>query len=190
MISKDNMKSNIQGIDQVENRSDRLMDEKLTSACCNTDECQVQGEECCIDDVRVTTQKLVRIFQMFERDQIKVHGFTTSQCYCLLELRNKDGMPMNDLSVKMNLNSSTMTRIVDTLVRDGYIDREKDLQDRRIVIVKLTAKGEASANELSQHLDAYYSNILSHLPVGEIDEVFRSVSHLIAAFEKANPNCC
>ncbi len=178
MSSKDNNKSNT------------IIEDKLENVSCDAEKCQVQGEECCIDDVRVTTQKLVRIFQMFERDQIKVHGFTTSQCYCLLELRNKDGMPMNDLSVKMNLNSSTMTRIVDTLVRDGYIDREKDQQDRRIVIVKLTAKGEASANELSQHLDAYYSNILSHLPVGEIDEVFRSVSHLIAAFEKANPNCC
>lgn len=149
-----------------------------------------QDDSCCVDDVRETTQRLVRIFQMFERDQIKIHGFTSTQCYSLLALQNTDGLTMNDLSVKMNLNSSTMTRIVDTLVKNGYLERDRDLTDRRIVIVKLTPEGENSAALLSTQLNDYYNNILKHLPQGKIDEVFTAVSYLIEAFEKANPNCC
>ena len=43
-------------------------------------------DNCCIDEVGFVMQKLVRVFQLFERDEIKTYGFTTSQCYTILEL--------------------------------------------------------------------------------------------------------
>lgn len=151
---------------------------------------QVNMENCCIEDVSETIQKMVRVFQLFERDQIKVYNFTTTQCYCLLELSKTEGLTMNELSSKMNLDSSTMTRIVDKLVRDKYIFRKRLNSDKRVVKVQLTSKGFESAQNLSKSLNEYYEKIIVNLPVGRVQEVLDASALLLIAFEKANPNCC
>ena len=147
-------------------------------------------ENCCIDEVGLMIQKLVRVFQLFERDQIKIHGFTTTQCYTILELYKSGSLTMNELSEKMNLNSSTMTRILDNLVRDKYISRDKDESDRRIVLVSLTDSGRRAAQSLDIAVKEYYKKIIQNIPEGQVDDVLKSVNILQEAFEKANPNCC
>jgi len=155
--------------------------------------CKLNGisdNDCCINEVGEMVQKLVRVFQLFERDQIKVNGFTTSQCYTILELYKNNQLSMNDLSDKMNLNNSTMTRILDNLVRDKYIKREKSEEDRRIVIVSLTDSGIEVAEKLNGVLTEYYRKIIANIPEGEVENILNSVGILLNAFDKANPNCC
>lgn len=146
--------------------------------------------DCCIDEVGATVQRLVRVMQLFERDQIKPFGFTTSQCYVLIELNKAYKLTMHEISEKMNLSTSTMTRIVNNLVRDGFVRRVKDENDRRIVYVSLTEKGLDVANELQLSIKDYYRKIVTYLPNGEVEDVLNAVSLLVNAFEKANPNCC
>lgn len=148
------------------------------------------SDNCCIDEVGEMIQNLVRVFQLFERDQIKVHGFTTTQCYTLLEISKSGSLSMNEISEKMNLNSSTMTRILDKLVRDKYILRCKDESDKRIVIVSLTEKGIEAVSKLNNSVKAYYKRIIENIPKGQVEEILKSVNILQKAFEKANPNCC
>lgn len=150
----------------------------------------ISSDNCCVDEVGIVIQKLVRVFQLFERDQIKIHGFTSSQCYTLLEVSKADGLTMNELSDNMKLNTSTMTRVLDVLVRDGYISRERDETDRRVVIVRLTDKGQETSAKLSEAVNEYYKSIIKNIPEGQIDEVLKSVKILLKAFDKVNPNCC
>lgn len=155
----------------------------------NSDCCAV-NDTCCVDEVGDMVRKLVRMFQLFERDQIKVHGFTTTQCYTLLEIDKSGSIPMNALSEKMNLNSSTMTRILDNLVRDGYIVRQKSPEDRRLVLVALSDKGKTSAKQLNASVNGYYKKVIESIPEGRLEEVLKSADLLVHAFEKSNPNCC
>ncbi|BCN31036.1 MarR family winged helix-turn-helix transcriptional regulator [Anaeromicropila herbilytica] len=150
----------------------------------------IPDNNCCVDEVGLIIQKLVRVFQVFERDEIKAYGFTTSQCYTMLELYRCESLTMNELSDKMNLNSSTMTRILDNLVRDKYISRNKDQSDRRVVIVSLTDAGQEVAKKLDTTVKAYYKKVIANIPEGQVEEVLKSVNILQKAFEKANPNCC
>lgn len=159
------------------------------NGCCTNESGKITPDEnCCVDEVGEMVQKLVRMFQLFERDQIKVHGFTSSQCYSLLEILKSGSLTMNELSDRMNLDSSTMTRVIDKLVRDELINRERDEADRRIVLVALTEKGKEAALMLNSSVNEYYKKITANLPEGTIDEVLRAVSILIKAFEIANPN--
>jgi DNA-binding MarR family transcriptional regulator len=167
-----------------------MSEEKLIKCCEASSEEIVRDENCCIDEVGEMVQKLVRMFQLFERDQIKVHGFTGSQCYSLIEILRSGSLTMNELSDKMNLDTSTMTRVIDKLVRDELIKRERDEADRRIVLVALTEKGKEAATMLNSSVNEYYKKIISSIPEGTMDEVLRAVSVLLKAFEKANPNCC
>lgn len=147
-------------------------------------------DDCCIDEVGFMMQKLVKVFQLFERNEIKTYGFTTSQCNTILGLYKFGALTMNELSEKMNLNSSTMTRILNNLVRDKYISRDKDEFDRRIVIVSLTDTGRDVAKKIDITLKAYYKKIIANIPEGQVEDVLKSVNILQKAFERANPNCC
>jgi len=148
------------------------------------------GSECCVDEVGDMVKRLVRVFQLFERDQIKLFGVTTSQCYCLLELKKSERLTMYELSQRMNLNTSTMTRIVDNLVRDELIERKRDGKDRRIVVIMLTEKGRETSDRLNSSINLYYKKIIENIPEGHLNSILDSVSILLRAFEAANPNCC
>jgi MarR family transcriptional regulator, organic hydroperoxide resistance regulator len=160
--------------------------------CCQTGELPevLNDDNCCVEEVGEVVQKLVRVLQMFERDQVKIYGFTSTQCYVLLEILKVKSLTMNELSDKLNLNTSTMTRVIDNLVRDEYIKRTRDENDRRIVLVSLTDKGNEAAMTLNESVNNYYKKIIASLPQGEVESVLNSVNILLDAFRKANPNCC
>jgi len=145
---------------------------------------------CCVDEVGETVKRIVRNFQMLERDQVKKLGFTMSQTYCLIELLENKSLTMQELSGKMNLSTSTITRVVDKLVRDKYIVRQRSQEDRRVVVASLSEKGLESAKEVQASINAYYEEITRHLPKNKVDEVLSAVSLLMDAFESSNPNCC
>lgn len=52
-----------------------------------------------------------------------------------------------ELAEAAGVTRATMTGLVDTLERDGYVKREPDPADRRTISVRLTAKGEQFLNE-------------------------------------------
>lgn len=153
--------------------------------------CDMENNDtCCVEEVGEVVQKLVRMLQMFEKDQVKPYGFTTTQCYVLLEILKVHSLTMNELSDRLNLNTSTMTRVIDNLVRDELIIRTRDEIDRRIVLVSLSTKGKEEAQELLQSVNNYYKKIIAGIPDGEVTNVLNSVNILLDAFRKANPNCC
>lgn len=163
-----------------------MVDQNNCSTCTNEEDQYL----CCVNEVGDTVKRIVRNFQMLERDQVKRLGFTMSQSYCLIELLQNESLTMQELSSKMNLSTSTMTRVVDKLVRDKYIVRQRSQQDRRVVEVSLSEKGKTSALEVQTNINAYYAEITRNLPKNKVDEVLDAVSLLMDAFESANPNCC
>ncbi len=52
-----------------------------------------------------------------------------------------------ELAGAANVTRATMTGLVDTLERDGFVKREPDQDDRRMMSVRLTARGERFLRE-------------------------------------------
>ena len=140
----------------------------------------------CVEDIGLLLQRTVRICQLFEREQIKIHGFTSSQCYILLEILKSGPLTINEISTRMNLEISTITRIMDNLVRDQLLVRNRLLHDKRVVEAALTDKGLLAANKLRAGISDYYKNVISHLPPGHVREVMSAVELLLTAVEQAN----
>lgn len=145
--------------------------------------------DCCLEELGEVVQNLVRTLQIFERGKLTRHGFTMSQCYTLFNLQSNT-LTMNQISEKMNLDTSTMTRIVGTLERDGYLVRERWSEDRRVIKVSLTSKGRQAVIELTEEVKQFYQQILQALPEGQVDNVLDSVTMLLRAFEQVRPFCC
>lgn len=162
----------------------------MTEKICSTSETEDERYLCCMDEIGEMIKRMVRNFQLMEKNHIKPLGFTMTQCYCLIEIFDHENLTMLELSERMKLNSSTMTRIVDKLVRDQYIRRDRSQSDRRIVIVNLTEKGLEAASQAKKVITDYYKHITYTLPKGSVEDILDSVSKLMDSFEESYPGCC
>ncbi len=73
---------------------------------------------------------------------------------------------------------STPTKAMDRLVKKGYIVRETDPNDRRLVVAKLTKQGEIASKQLTKNrhelLSSYLKNI-SKEQVEKLDEILDEI---------------
>jgi DNA-binding MarR family transcriptional regulator len=128
--------------------------------------------------------KMIRSFVAFERHEIFCCGVTMSQCSTIMAIGRGGKMTMNALSEWMSLATSTMTRIVDNLVRDGYIERTQDDQDRRVVHVSLTEKGKEMYQVIHGIYHDYHQRIVDNIPADQLHKVVESLQMLREAIEK------
>lgn len=117
-------------------------------------------------------------------------NITGSQGYTLLAIPEGDSISVNDLSLKMKLASSTMTRMVDQLVQCGLVERQPDAEDRRIVRVRLTEQGGPARTLLHSSLQGFFSQVLQAVPEGERETMLRSLETLNQAIMVTLKSCC
>jgi len=142
------------------------------------------------DDIQQLTYDLVRYNAVCDRVCVDELGVTASQGYILLALPETGSLTMNDLSLKMKLANSTMTRMADQLIQKKMITREADLDDRRIVRVRLTEQGQAVKTHLRQVMQELFSQILADIPVDEQEQVVHSLKTLKQAIVNTLKTCC
>lgn len=75
-------------------------------------------------------------------------GLTVSQFGVLESLYHLGPMHQNELGQKILKSSGNMTLVIDNLCKRGYVERQRDTQDRRYIQVHLTDVGRALIEEL------------------------------------------
>jgi DNA-binding MarR family transcriptional regulator len=68
-------------------------------------------------------------------------GATMAMAFTLLSIE-KNGTPATKLGPMMGMESTSLTRILNSLEQQGYIERMADPKDKRKAIVHLTNKGK------------------------------------------------
>ncbi len=100
-------------------------------------------------DFHAAVSELVRVYQFRDRDRICCHDISVTQCYALEVLLMQGPMRSQALAAALHLDKSTTTRVVDALVRKGYVERLADAEDARAVRLRVTRKGR----QLHQRID-------------------------------------
>ncbi len=136
------------------------------------------------------TYDLVRYAGICDRVCTEELNITGSQGYTLLAIPDGESISMNDLSQRMKLASSTMTRMVDQLVQKGMVDRQPDVEDRRVVRVRLTKGGAQAKKQLQETLTAVFTRVLEEIPEGERAHTIRSLETLNQAIRSTLNACC
>jgi DNA-binding MarR family transcriptional regulator len=133
---------------------------------------------------------LIRSLSLLDRDQKVCCGVTVSQCCTVETLAQRGTLSMNKLSEEMGVAISTMTRVVDILVRDGVVARKGGREDRRRVYVQLTDKGAQLALRLRSCADEYGKLILCQVPPEERRSVLKALSLLNDAINRVRRGDC
>ncbi|MBD0383841.1 MarR family transcriptional regulator [Paenibacillus sedimenti] len=114
-------------------------------------------------DLRHNVQKFIRLFGLLEQN-VTPCGFnlSPSQVFSLQEL--EDGiLTIGELADRLFLERSTVSRLIDTLVKGGFVNRNLNEENRREVLVSLTDKGRRSLEKVHEQSIQYYRSILDEL---------------------------
>lgn len=102
-----------------------------------------------------------RVFSRKLRDhEIEINP---AQGRILFVLWREDGIPIRDLAKRTALGKSTLTSMLDRLEASGHILRERSVDDRRVILVRRTAKdraAQAAYEAVSKAMsDIYYEGL-------------------------------
>jgi DNA-binding MarR family transcriptional regulator len=91
-----------------------------------------------------------------------IHGFRTGiagdevidlsfpQIMMLMELQRSGTCSMGELSKRLRITQGVATRMVDRLLEKDMVERERDTDDRRVVLVTPTKKGSGIALDIEK----------------------------------------
>jgi len=93
---------------------------------------------------------LVRGLRLLTSVEALGQEFSFSQTMILQALMMRRESRMNDLARFLGLSKANASGLVDRLVKKGLIEREHGVEDRRVVFVRLTPRGQTVARGLSK----------------------------------------
>ncbi len=73
---------------------------------------------------------------------LAAYGLTPSQFEILTILSEEGEIPLNRVSERLCCACSNVTGLVDHLERDGLVKRRRSQEDRRVILLSLTEKGQ------------------------------------------------
>ncbi len=99
-------------------------------------------------------------------------GLKQSECVLLVMLSlnladNPDSMTVTAISELLNITPAGVTHLINPLEELGCLERLRDANDRRIVLISLTEKGRKMAESFMNELRAKLTGLVDHL--GEED---------------------
>ena len=110
-------------------------------------------------------------------------GLTLSQVQLLLSVPFTS-ISMTDLSKTLGIDNSTLTRNLNKLEKNDFVQRNKDDYDGRIYNVTLSKKGLKQKDKIESQLNDFSYKLLSALSHEDRQTVFESLEKLSWAFTK------
>ena len=84
----------------------------------------------------------------------------------------------NELAKLVHVKPGSVSQVLARLERDGLIQRHRDQQDHRLVVVSLTEKGLNKHQELDLERKQFVNALLSKLGIDDCQDLLR-ISHLM-----------
>jgi MarR family 2-MHQ and catechol resistance regulon transcriptional repressor len=120
---------------------------------------------------------LVRVYQFRDRDRICCHDVSVTQCYALETLVEHAPLRLSDLAERLFLDKSTTSRVVNALIRKGYVDQKPEAQDRRALSLTPTRAGRQLCSRITVSLveqqKALLEDMSPEVRAGVIDVIRR-----------------
>ncbi|MEO1619740.1 MAG: MarR family transcriptional regulator, partial [Cyanobacteria bacterium J06632_3] len=110
---------------------------------------------------------------------------SVAEAHALIELTKVVLLSQGELSQRLDLEKSTVSRLVSSLDRRGWIRRDRNPADRRIVEIQLTDAGKQTAAALSAARQAKFNKVLSAIPTDRQDDVIDALNILVEAIRES-----
>ena len=110
---------------------------------------------------------------------------SVAEAHALMELTQVVSLSQGELSQRLCLEKSTVSRMVGSLDRKDWIKRDRNPADRRIVEIQLTDVGKQTAATLSAARQVKFDKVLSAIPRDRQDDVIEALDILVEAIRES-----
>ena len=107
-----------------------------------------------------------------------------SHFYILTTLYRKKVLSSGNLAKSLDVRNSTITSLVDRLVKLSLVKRRRDERDRRVVLVELTDKGKKLTEKLLTLRKERLKEIVKELPEEKVKEIYESIKRVKEILKK------
>ena len=108
-----------------------------------------------------------------------------SRIKALYAFRGQDSSTMTELADNIGAKLPSMTMMIDNLAEEGLVERARDEQDRRKVIVRLTDKGHRIREEFLEQRKQIAQQLFAKLSKEDEQELMLLLARVCDILEKA-----
>ena len=136
-------------------------------------------------DLRVlqALRQIIRAVDLHSRQLLRQHKITGPQLIILLTVEKYELVTVSALAGHIHLSPSTVIGILDRLETKGFIRRERDPRDRRLVQVSLTEQGKVLASNAPSPLQDTLSEAMGKLPETELLLIAESLERIVGLMQ-------
>jgi DNA-binding MarR family transcriptional regulator len=109
-------------------------------------------------------RRIVRALRLFDREAEKRLGLSGAQVFVLENLKDEDGISINELADRTHTHQSSVSVVVQKLVALKLVERSTPKSDARKVLLSLTKKGNRLLASAPQAAQARLIATLAELP--------------------------
>jgi DNA-binding MarR family transcriptional regulator len=139
-----------------------------------------------MEQFRAKLREIERAVWIQTKSEALCCGVTLPQCHAIMEIGAAGELNLKDLSSRLGLDKSTLSRTVESLVQDGLAERTPGREDRRATVIRLNEKGRDARDRINSTWNRICRNMFRGVPREKHDQLIESVS-LIA---ELLASCC
>src|SRR5688500_5213492 len=125
-------------------------------------------------EIRLTINMVLvaRRWRSLLDERLRALGQSSARMEALAAIFNSPSRSAQvDIAKRLRIEGPTMTRMLDTLEKDGLVERLPDPTDRRSKQLRLTPAGERVLEEVFEVVDDLRDRLIDGLPEDRIDEL-------------------
>lgn len=130
------------------------------------------------------TFKLLASCHEKEERLAKSHNLTQAEFRCLKSIQEGEIINNREISSRLKLSASRLTRIIDGLVQKGYVVREIDPADRRNMRLYLSPRGVEFVRKMNEDYVEIHKEILKNIEENQHRPLITAMTQLLTALEK------
>lgn len=137
------------------------------------------------NDILIKIRKIVRSVDIESKKIQKEYGVSIPQVLCLNFLHDSPNYQATQGEIRkfLNLNSSTVSGIINRLEKKGYLARLPKTGDKRVVNIALTSAGDTLLDRIPALLHEQLSSKLQKLEPSELEKVEHSLDTLVTLLD-------
>lgn len=135
-----------------------------------------------IDKLEATLRGTNYLLNYLTRAFLQKKGLTLPRFWALLNLARRERTTMGELQERLLISPGSVTTLVDGLVNDGLVIRERSEEDRRLVLLVLSPSGAEILEDVMSFRRALLQEALSAAGEEELD----LTGAMIEALEKVH----
>ncbi len=131
-----------------------------------------------IDNIRTFNRYYTKLLGVLNKSYLG-SGFGLPEIRVIQDIYLHPNRNAKDISGELNMDKGLLSRILKKLELKGYIYKEREIQDCRIDLIKLTKEGEKIYHELNTAAELSVKNIFAGLEEYQLQEIVKSMKTIL-----------